>query len=197
MERIHRQLVKEHSLGKRLAPMYVPLSDIGKFNAGIAPYPYASDGKFHPAGYFDLNALTWWTIQHKGISLLGHEYSTLPLEVAWKDVLDAMRYNLDIYWAWKAQKPRLFLFDIWVMTAVATLCRIMTAIEEGEIISKSAAFTRWRDRLPARWQTLIDEAWRIRQHLDTPSLYRSRIARMRETLAFIEYVRTLHKEFLS
>jgi len=177
--------------------MYVPLSDIGKFNAGIAPYPYASDGKFHPAGYFDLNALTWWTIQHKGISLLGHEYSTLPLEVAWKDVLDAMRYNLDIYWAWKAQKPRLFLFDIWVMTAVATLCRIMTAIEEGEIISKSAAFTRWRDRLPARWQTLIDEAWRIRQHLDTPSLYRSRIARMRETLAFIEYVRTLHKEFLS
>jgi len=48
-----------------------------------------------------------------------------------------------------------------------------------------------------RWQTPIDEAWRIRQHLDTPSLYRSRIARMRETLAFIEYVRTLHKDFLS
>ena len=83
------------------------------------------------------------------------------------------------------------------MTAIATLCRIMTTIEEGEIISKSAAFTRWPDRLPARWQTLIDEAWRIRQHLDTPSLHRSRIARMRETLAFIEYVRTLHKEFLS
>jgi Domain of unknown function (DUF4111) len=62
-----------------------------------------------------------------------------------------MRYNLDIYWTWKAQKPRLFLFDIWVMTAVATLCRLMTALEEGEIISKSAAFTRWRDRLPARW----------------------------------------------
>src|SRR5713101_2218583 len=49
----------------------------------------------------------------------------------------------------ESSKTRLFLFDIWVMTAIATLCRIMTAIEEGEIISKSAAFTRWRDRLPA------------------------------------------------
>jgi Domain of unknown function (DUF4111) len=193
LERIHRQLVKEHSLGKCLAPM----SDIGEFNAGIAPYPYASDGKFHAAGYFDLNAVIWWTIQHKGISLLGHEYSTLPLEIAWKNVLDAMRYNLDIYWAGKAQKPRLFLFDIWVTTAIATLCRIMTAIEEGEIISKSEALTRWRDRLPARWQTLIDEAWCIRLHLDTPSLYRSRITRMSETLAFIKYVRNRHKDFLS
>jgi hypothetical protein len=91
----------------------------------------------------------------------------------------------------------LLLFFVTVMTAIATLCRIMTAIEEGEIISQSAAFTRWRDRLPACWQTLIDEAWRIRQHLDTPSLYRSRIARMRETLAFIEYVRTLHKDVRS
>jgi Domain of unknown function (DUF4111) len=57
------------------------------------------------------------------------------------------RYLLDL----ESPKTRLYLFDIWVMTAVATLCRIMTALEEGEIISKSAAFTRWRDRLPARW----------------------------------------------
>jgi hypothetical protein len=30
---------------------------------------------------------------------------------AWKDVLNAMRYNLDIYWAWKAQKPCTGYFD--------------------------------------------------------------------------------------
>jgi predicted nucleotidyltransferase len=197
LARIHRRLVKEHPLGRCLEPMYVHLRDIGKFNADIPPYPYASDGKFYPAGYFDLNAVTWWTIKHKGISLFGPECSLLPLEVAWEDVLEAMRYNLDIYWAGKAKKPYLFLFDYWVMTAVATLCRILTAIEEGEIIAKSPALKRWRGRLPARWHTLIDEAWRIRQHLDTPSLYRSRITRMRETLAFIEYVRTLYRDFLS
>jgi predicted nucleotidyltransferase len=192
LERIHEKLVKEYALGKRLAPMYVALSDIGKANIEIAPYPYASDGTFHAAGYFDLNAVTWWTIQHRGICLLGPECSTLPLVVTWADVLGAMRYNLEIYWAGKARKPQLFLFDVWVMTAVATLCRILTAIEEGEIISKSAALKRWRDRFPARWRRLIDEAGRIRQHQETRSLYRSRITRMTETLAFITYVRTRH-----
>jgi len=195
LARIHKVLAKEYPLGKRLDPMYVPLRHIGKYNAQIPPYPYASHGKFHPAGYFDLNAVTWWTIQHQGIALLGPECSVLPLEVAWEDVLGAMRYNLDTYWAGKTKKPRLFLFDVWVMTAIATLCRILTAIAEGEIISKSAALTRWRDRLPARWQTLIDEAWRIRHASKTPSLYGSRIKRQRETLAFITHVRTLQKDF--
>lgn len=197
LKRIHKRLVKEYALGKRLAPMYVPLADIGKLNADIAPYPYASDGKFHAAGHFDLNAVTWWMLQHLGICLYGPESSTLPLQVTWADVLDAMRYNLSTYWTGKARQPRLFLFDVWVTTAVATLCRILTAIEEGEIIAKSAALKRWRDRFPARWQTLIDEAWRIRHHLRTPSLYSSRIERRRETLAFLEYVLSLQKDFLN
>ena len=129
--------------------------------------------------------------------LFGPECADLPLEVSWEDVLGAMRYNLNTYWAGKAKKSYLFLSDLWVMTAIATLCRILTAIEEGEIITKSAALTRWRDRLPVRWHALIDEAWRIRHNSKTPSLYRSRIRRQRETLAFIEYIRTPQKDFLS
>jgi len=73
--------------------------------------------------------------------------------------------------------------------AVATHCHILTTIEEREIITKSLALKRWRDRLPARWRPLIDEAWRIHHHLGSPSLYRSRLKRMREVLAFIKYVR--------
>ena len=195
--RMHKRLVKEYALGERLAPMYVPLGDIGKSNADIAPYPYASDGTFHAAGHFNLNAVTWWTVQHRGICLFGPESSSLPLEVEWADVLDAMRYNLYTYWAGKARQAHLFLLDIWVTTAVATLCRILTAIEEGEIISKSAALARWRERLPARWHALIDEAWRIRHHSQTPSLYRSRVERRRETLAFFEYILFLQKDFLA
>src|SRR5690348_13024975 len=67
LEHIHKRLVKEYALGKRLAPMYVPLNDIGKLNRDIAPYPYASDGKFHASGHFDLNAVTWWIVQRQGI----------------------------------------------------------------------------------------------------------------------------------
>jgi predicted nucleotidyltransferase len=81
------------------------------------------------------------------------------------------------------------LRDDWFMFAVVTHCRILTTIEEGEIIAKSAALQRWRDRLPARWRTLIDEAWRIRHHLGGLSLYRSRFERAIEVLLFIKYVR--------
>jgi len=189
LQALHIQLMRTHQLGKRLEVLYIPLHNLGKRNGEIAPYPSFHSEKFSPAGYGDLNYVTWWTLKNKSIRLLGPERSTLPLEVAWQDVLETMRDNLDGYWASNAKRPYLFLLDGWIVIAVATLCRILTTIEEEEIITKSVALKRWRNRLSARWRPLIDEAWRIRHHLRAPSLYHSRLKRMRETLAFIEYVR--------
>jgi len=193
----HAQLLREQPQSHRLDVQYLPLRDVGKMGE-IAPHPLLRDGKFVPTTtHGDLNAVTWWITKQQGIRLYGPEPSALPLEVAWKDVLATMRYNLDGYWASKAKRPYLFWFDDWVMTAVATLCRILTAIEEGEIIAKSPALLRWRDRFPPRWQLLLDEAWRIRHHLDQTSLYRSRLKRTSETLAFIKYVRKRGHEGLA
>jgi len=189
LQALHTQLMRTHQLGKRLEVLYIPLRNLGKRNGEIAPYPSFHSEEFSPAGYSDLNYVTWWTLKNKSICLLGPDRSTLPLEVAWQDVLETMRDNLNGYWANNAERPYLFLLDGWIVIAVATLCRILTTIEEEEIITKSVALMRWRDRLPTRWCLLIDEAWRIRHHLGSPSLYRSRLTRMRETLAFIEYVR--------
>jgi predicted nucleotidyltransferase len=189
LEHIHTQLIQQHSFGGRLASLYVPFADIGKYNTEIAPYPYIADGTFHTAGYFDLNAVTWWILKNNGICLLGPERSALPIETEWKEVLKAMDYNLHTYWAGKAATADLFLSDYWVMSCVATLCRILTAIEEGKIIAKSPALIHWRDRLPMNFRLLIDEAWRIRHDPSLPSLFPSPTERMSETLAFIQYGR--------
>ncbi len=186
---LHTELICTQLLGKRLEVLYIPFCDLGKRNREIAPYPTFHTEKFFPSGYGDLNYITWWTIKNKSICLLGPERSTLPFEVAWQDVLETMRDNLYGYWMSRARRPYLFLRDDMFEFSVATLCRILTTIEEGEIITKSLALKCWRDRLPARWGTLIEEAWRIRHHLAVPSLYRSRLKRMREILAFIKYVR--------
>jgi hypothetical protein len=191
---LHTHLIKSYPLGKRLEVCYEPLHYLGvvhpdKQNGAIAPYPAAHDGRFSPATHAGLNAVTWWIIKHKGLCLLGPARSALPLEVAWKDVLSTMRFNLDVYFARKAKRPYLYLYDAAVEFAVTNLCRILTTIEEGEIISKSVSLTRWRERLPERWQLLLDEAWRIRHHLSKPSLYHHRFQRMSETLAFIRYGR--------
>lgn len=194
---IHSQLGQKQPLGKRFEVTYLPLANLGKYNTEIAPYPHFADGKFALATYGDLNAVTWWLIKHKGICLFGVAKENLELNVEWADVLATMRYNLEVYWAGKAKKPHLFLTDYWVEFAVTTLCRILTTIqvEEGEIISKSVALKRWRNRLPPRFQLLIDETQRFRHHPDTPSLYRFRLKRMFDTLAFINYVREQGRTF--
>ena len=186
---LHTQLIGAHQRGNRLDVLYIPLRNLGKCNRKIAPYPTIQNGNFSPAGYGDLNYITWWTVKNKSIRLLGPERSTLPFEVTWQDVLETMRNTLHGYWVSRARRPYLFRRDDWFEYAVATHCRMLTTIEEGEIITKSVALKRWRDRLPARWRPLIDEAWRIRYHLDSPSLYRWRPKRAIEILAFMKYVR--------
>lgn len=194
LKTLHTRLIKAYPLGKRLEVFYIPFPYLGIMHPGkqkgvVAPYPVVHDGKFSPAGTGSLNAVTWWIVKHHGLHLFGAERSALPLEITWKDVLSTMRFNLDVYFARQARRPYIYLNNVAVEFAVSNLCRIFTTIEEGEIISKSVSLTRWRDRLPQRWQPLLDEAWRIRHHPDQPSLYHSRIQRMRDTLAFITYGR--------
>lgn len=191
LKTLHRQLIKAYPYGKRLEVFYIPSRYMGSMQQSetIAPYPVMHDGTFSPAAHGGLNAVTWWIIKHHGLRLLGPERPALPLEVTWKDILSAMRFNLDVYFARQVKRPYIYLDDVAVEFAVTNLCRIFTTIEEGEIISKSASLTRWRDRLPERWQPLLDEARRIRHRLDRSSLYRHRFQRMSETLAFIQYGR--------
>jgi hypothetical protein len=177
---VHAQLAQQQPLCKLMDVTYIPLQE-------QAPSAIFRDGAFSTPARLD--ATMAWITKHRGIRLLGPEPATLPLAVTWDDVLEAMRFNLDVYWAGKARQAYLFWFDYWVMTSVATLCRILSAIEEGEIIAKSAALQRWRERFPQRWQLLLAEAWRIRHHPDQPSLYHNRIRRKRETLAFLAYAR--------
>jgi predicted nucleotidyltransferase len=194
LQTLHRQLARTYPLGKRLEVFYIPEQYLGvvqpdTVEGTLPPYPAFHDGKLLPRTHEGMNAVTWWILKQHGLRLFGPERSALPLEVKWADVLSTMRYNLDVYYARQIKRPYPYLFDEGVEFGVSNLCRILTTIEEGEIISKSAALQRWQDRLPERWQLLLKEAWRIRHHPGQPSLYRHRWQRMQETLAFIQYGR--------
>ncbi|HTI14253.1 MAG TPA: hypothetical protein VL461_06745 [Dictyobacter sp.] len=194
LKTLHEQLLKSYPFGQRLEIFYIPFRYLGTLDTDkkdnvIDPYPTFYDGIFSPAGSGSLNAVTWWIIKHQGIRLLGSERTELPLEVSWTDVLTTMRFNLDVYYAQKIKRPYTYLSDTAVEFAVSNMCRILTTIEEEGIIAKSESLTRWKARLPARWQILLNEAWRIRHHLAQPPLYQHPIQRMHETLAFIHYGR--------
>jgi hypothetical protein len=195
LKMLHRQLVKEYPLGKRLEVYYAPSRYLGamrsgEYNGAIEPYPVMHDGVFEPAARGGLSAVTWWVMKYRGLRLFGPEPGELPLKVTWDDILADMRFNLNVYFARKVRRsPYVYWDDMAVEFAVTNLCRIFTTIEEGEIISKSTSLDRWRDRLPERWRPLLDEARRIRHHPGSSSLYRHRLQRWWETLAFIRYGR--------
>ncbi len=189
LSEIHRRLHRTHPLAARLDVAYVPFGDLGRNAAAVAPHPVARDGRFRPAGRGDLNAVTWWLLKHHGLALLGPPTTALPIAVAWEDVRRAMRDNLDGYWAAKAARPYLFVSDFWVEFAVTTLCRILSTLEDGEIVAKTVALDLWRGRLPERWRPLVDEARRLRHDPAAPSRYRSRLGRARAALAFVAFAR--------
>lgn len=191
LEALHRQLLSTQPFGKRLEAQYLPVGYLGmsRRDSEIAPYPGVHDQHFSPAGFGDLNSVTWWVLKHKGICLLGPEPAELPFDCTWRQILLTMRYNLDVYFAGKLKRPYIYLNADAAEFAVTNLCRILSTIEDGEIVSKSASLQTWRPRLPARWQTLLNEAWRVRHHPRQPSLYRLPPRRMWDVAAFIRYVR--------
>lgn len=194
LKTLHTHLLKADPLGKRLEVCYIPLRYLGTMRTGkpgdvVDPFPVMHDGVFVPASSGGLNAVTWWIIQHHGFCLLGPQRSELPLEVTWQDVLATMRFNLDVYFARQARRSYIYWSDVAVEFGVTTLCRILTTIEDGEMLAKSASLQRLHERLPPRWRPLLAEAWRLRHRLRQPSLYPQRFTRMCETLAFIQYVR--------
>ncbi|HEY7413945.1 MAG TPA: aminoglycoside adenylyltransferase domain-containing protein [Ktedonobacteraceae bacterium] len=195
LKALHIRLIKEYPLGRRLEVFYPPSCSLGVtrsdvHSGAVDPYPVMRDGIFEPAARGGLNVVAWWIIKHHGLCLLGPEPCELSLKVTWDDILADMRFNLNVYFARKVRRrPYVYLADVAVEFAVTNLCRIFTTIEEGEIVSKSESLDRWRNRLPERWRLLLDEARRIRHHLGPPSLYRHRLQRWWEMLAFIQYGR--------
>jgi hypothetical protein len=189
LKRLHADLSESHRLGRKIAVSYVPLAALG--GPPTEGYPVYSDGRFRAEGRGDLNAVTWWMVKHRSLTLHGPEGSDLPFEVPWSDVVSAMRYNLEVYWAQKSNGRHAlnFLADYWVEFAVSTLCRILTTLEDGEIVGKEHALARWRGRLDARWHPLLEDARRLRASSTQESPFRSRLTRMRETCAFVAYVR--------
>ncbi len=187
LRELHEVLARHHVWAERLSIAYVPLADVDRA-ADAMTYPVTSDGAFQPAGTGDVNAVTWWQLHHDGHPLCGPPPSSLALPVSWAAVVDTMHGNLFGYWPRRAAHPTHFLDDFWVEFAVSTLCRILTTLEDGEIVSKDAAMVRWATRLPPRWGRLLAEAQRLRHQPDAPSRYRSPDERGQDARAFLSYV---------
>lgn len=191
LEMIHSRFTRDVAGAYRLQTEFVPFIDLGASQPSPTPHSHFEDGHFTREGIGDLNPVTRWLLMHHGMTVMGPERFQLPILTTWDDVLNAMDFNLDGYWAAKAQLPHLFLADYWVEFAVSKLCRIVTTFEDQEIVSKLEALHRQRVRLSQPWHSLLDEALRLRSGSHKPAVFGSRSRRMTATVEFVRHVRCL------
>ncbi|WP_024984332.1 aminoglycoside adenylyltransferase domain-containing protein [Brevibacillus borstelensis] len=187
IQNIHKRLQRTNPLAKRMDGMYLSAEHLGKTNQQIPSYIYVADGKVRQ-GYWDINAVTWWTVKHHGIPFYGPEPAELELSIGWDNVVDAMNINLNVYWNKRAEYAALYLVDELLADAVCTLSRILYTLECKEIGSKVQATQYALHTLPAHWHSILTDALQIRQGEKRKIGLVSRWRRAKETQAFIRFI---------
>ena len=158
---------------------YLQWGDLGRFEDTIPPHPYIHDGVLHASGHFDLNAVTWWVLKHRGIAVVGPPPEYLDIQVDWDGLIAKMHHNMNTYWASYTTNPRRMawlLTDDGVQWAVLGVLRQFYTFRERAITSKTGAGIYALQHMPQRWHRLIQEAIDIRAGIEGSS-YRWRVVR--------------------
>jgi hypothetical protein len=184
---------KSHPYGARMDGCYLTQDLAGKVNQEMEPYLYAADGKLE-RGYHDLNYITWWILQTKGITIYGEPITSLNFEVKWEDVQKTLDYNLNSYWKEKLQQDNCFFYDDWVEFGVTTLCRIYLSLESHSILSKRDAAEQSLNLLPVLYHPIVLEGLRLRAEPRSESHYHSKSARKVDMTRFLTYILTYCNE---
>jgi hypothetical protein len=169
---------------------YLQWDDLGRFEDTIPPYPHIHDGILQASGHFDINAVTWWVLKHRGIAVVGPPAEYLDIQVDWDDLITKMHHNMNTYWASFTTNLRRMLWlltDDGIQWAVLGVLRQFYTFRERAITSKTGAGMYGLEHVPRRWQRLIQEALDIRAGIAASS-YRSRVVRALAAYTFLRLI---------
>lgn len=168
---------------------YLQPTDLGKASHEIEPCPYFQDSILQH-GHFDINAVTWWMLKHRGITLAGTPASDLPFTVDVDAMLADMHGNMNVYWASFLHNPLRMVqlaSDYGIQWVIPGVLRQFYTFNERSITSKTAACEYALQHVPERWHRLIREAIAIRN--DRPDrFYNFRPIRTLDSFLFLRYI---------
>ncbi|MDR7073972.1 aminoglycoside adenylyltransferase domain-containing protein [Fictibacillus barbaricus] len=176
-----------HHYGAKMDGSYLTIEQIGKQNHDLERYPFYAEGKMHN-GHYDLNNITWWLLQTKGVVVYGKPISTLNLNVQWSDVQSTLNNNLNTYWNEKLERDMCFFYDDWVEFGVITVCRILLSLKYESIFSKTEAVAKTLPLLPALYHPILLEGSRLRTNPESESYYHSKAVRKEDMKRFLTYI---------
>ncbi|SFS75267.1 aminoglycoside adenylyltransferase domain-containing protein [Paenibacillus sp. BC26] len=184
---IHEELHAKQPFHLAVEGLYTSLAHLSK-NAEPAgeTFPRLSHGgkKSLHTGYVD--ATSAWILKNHGIAVFGPEASELGIVVEWDEIRGAMNYNLNVYWAGKANRAELYMDEEWIEFAVLTLARIVYTMEHSSIITKLDAGLYLLQQESNRWHRVVREAVQIRSGGTGGTLYSTDLERAQEVQQFVQ-----------
>lgn len=147
--------------------------DLGGPPARVAHSPVFFEGSFNPEGAIAINLVTWHELAERAITVRGQ---LPPVHTDLAALVDFTRTNLDTYWRGAIEQIEaagIATFGqhdstiAWVSLGAARLHHLLT---RNVLTSKSGA-GRYLCNLDPRRTKIGNEALRIRERPDSPSLY--------------------------
>jgi hypothetical protein len=185
---IHKAIGREYPRWK-ISGSYLQPDDRGGSESKVDAI-ICYEGKLTPNGKFDWNWVDGWTVKNHGISVIGPEAQTLPVNVDWNRLILTMRENLNSYWVGWTTRPYCLgamMLDRGIQWAVLGVLRQFYTFRENTITTKVKAGEYALTCLPSRWHPLIREAIEIREGKQG-TIYSPRLVRMTEAVMFLRFV---------
>lgn len=179
VKELHTTLEQHNPLANRLDGFYIPVEDLQSGQS--RPFPYFRESSYQGVLVFSRVARLQLD---RAVTFFGPPVTVKQPE--WQEIEREMSYNLNGYWADRAQQPELFVEEEWVAFAVLTFLRIRHTLMQKEIVSKKEAGEFAMQSLPERWHNLVAESLRIQYGDKKASLYGTASERAGETLQFME-----------
>lgn len=176
---MHRQLIDEEGrLAKKLEGAYVPRAVIRQHSADHPGVPTINEGEFYLAPLGPDWNIQRYVIRGGDRRLAGPPARELIDPVEFPQIVRGILGAIETWWEPMLGDPTLLERPGYQPFAVLSMCRALYAIREGELASKEVAAIWAIERLPGKWEPLIQEAMRWRDG--------DQIGSIDETIAFME-----------
>ncbi len=185
LENMHKQTwATSLKRAGKLEGAYVPKALIRRHDPNGVACPTVNEGHFYVAALGSDWIIQRHVVRELGVVLAGPDPKTLIDFVSADEIRSAVLAILREWWFPMLNDPS-WLRDhdnAYRAFAVITMCRVLHALEHGQIVSKPQA-TRWaQTKLENKWRNLIERSVAASQHTNVE-------VPLHETLDFIRFIR--------
>ncbi len=191
---IHRTIASTYPIPE-MDGVYVMWKDIGILETDDNNYPYYNGGQLSYGAYF--NAITWWILKKRGISIIGPQPTLLNFEIDPQHLVEYVLVNMNTYWVGQIEKieqamENMHQFsteetDVEIEWTVLGLLRQYYTLKEHGIISKLGAAEYALLNITEEWHQIIQEAIDNRKGVESERFSSDR-ERIDAVLKFSKYM---------